>query len=97
MKFQPSALFRVLRDHRYRDACTERVRGSRSFSIFYIFFCTYIRDVRVKSFEKLSGEKFRINGGEKNVVVNVDGGFQYSGNYVVTGEGEKRVFRISAK
>lgn len=69
-----------------------------SFVFYFLhFFCTYIRDVRVKSFEKLSGEKFRINGGEKNVVVNVDGGFQYSGNYVVTGEGEKRVFRISAK
>lgn len=53
-----------------------------SFVFYFLhFFCTYIRDVR---FEKLSGEKFRINGGEKNVVVNIDGGFQYSGNYVVT-------------
>lgn len=32
----------------------------------------------------MGGKKFRINEGGKNVVVNVDVGFEYSGNYVVT-------------
>lgn len=90
VKFQP--LFRVLRDHRgwhrCRNAYTKRARVS---FVFYFphFFCTYIRYMfiyihicsicsyrtRKKLWEVVRG---------KNVVVNVDGGFQYSGNYVVT-------------
>lgn len=89
VKFQLPALFRVLRDHRswhrYRNAYTERARVS-FFYFLHIFLYIYSRcpyRTRKKLWEVVGG-KISYKRGRKNVVVNVDGGFQYSGNYVVT-------------
>lgn len=92
VKFQLPALFREIAFFEIIEADidiatrTQNARGSR-FSIFYIFFlyiysrCPY--RTRKKLWEVVGG-KISYKRGRKNVVVNVDGGFQYSGNYVVT-------------